>query len=200
MLRFKLSLIFALPILIGVTVLFQTGCQNSAPVPPEIAKEAPEEPWHTFETEDGRLQVEFPFKPEIQTSLVPSPLGVLDLRMGIAQDETRAFVVTSYRYPVDPADFDTAAALQGGVDGIKGTVQEDEEIEMNGFPGRDLRVENQPGVYTRSRFCIDPGGPTMIQLNVTATNKSELDSDDVNRFFDTAKFSKTATIQSEDKQ
>lgn len=145
--------------------------------------------WHEFETPDGKLKLQFPTKPKLIKKTAPSPIGELEITMGVCEvNKKLAYLAMSMAFPVDPSEFDVQAGLQGGVANLKGEVIESKDITKNGLPGNEALVKTPEGMFIRAKTFIDGTGPTMFQLNITAANQADAESAKAERFFDSIEF------------
>lgn len=186
MIRFPSSTFFA----IAATCLLLSGCGSPTPDSGTALADADKE-WLLFETPDGKMTAKFPIKPKLVENTAPSAIGDLEIKMGVAEIGRKlVYTASSISYPVDPAEYDVEAGLQGAVDSIKGEVISDTKITKDECSGRDLLVKTSAGPYIRARTYIDGAGPTLYQVNVTALSKESLDSDDTVKFLDSIEFIK----------
>ena len=128
----------------------------------------PQSEWVSFTTTDGKVTASFPKQPTITTQSVDSPIGKLDFVITMADYGSKAFLINHLTYPVDPSQYDVAVGLNGAAQGaaqnVQGTLEEDEDITLLGFPGKSLLVKTPQGLWVRGRICIDPAGPTLYQI------------------------------------
>ena len=155
-----------------VCSLLLFGCSNPEPVS------------HT--TEDGRMTVVFPGPVKSETQSVDTPIGKIDLKM-VSCETKRAFLaINQVTYPVDPADYDVEAGLEGAVKEaaarVKGTITSKKTITHNGLPGREVIIDVPGGMTNKSVYFIDGSGPTLFQAQ--AVVKGDIDQSVVKHFFE----------------
>lgn len=149
--------------------------------------------WYPFKSEG--YSIEFPVKPTIETSKVPSPIGELTLinSMYDAQktgdkNDNLAYSVIVTDYPDSLIHSDNKEMLpaffrnsiDGGVANSGGTLSSEKEIEIGGYPGREARVDLNEGkgvliircYLVKNRFYI-------LQ---TITEKPKFPNNSVDRF------------------
>lgn len=112
----------------------------------------PDTTWYTFETEE--IRIEFPKEPALSKQMAPTAVG--DIEMNIASydasrdgDSTLAYVFISSVYPDSmltsikkeeiPAFF--RASIDGAVKNVSGQLISEKEVTLNGFPGREARID-----------------------------------------------------------
>jgi hypothetical protein len=147
----------------------------------------PHSEWTKVTSDDGRVSALFPRPPKTQSQTVDTAIGKLDIKMTIYESGSNAFLTSHMTYPVDPAEYDVAAGLDGAAQGaaqnVKGTIVENDDIEAFGFPGKSLLVSAPQGAFVRGRIFIDPAGPTLFQAQVVGT-RAAVDGPDAKAFLD----------------
>jgi hypothetical protein len=109
--------------------------------------------------ENAQISITFPKKPEITTQSVPTAVG--DINMNIASydaskngDGNFAFSFISSVYPDSLINSNKKELLQGffrnSIDGaiknVDGKLISESEIELNGFPGREVKIDYGNGL------------------------------------------------------
>ncbi|MCU0348295.1 MAG: hypothetical protein MUC59_15240 [Saprospiraceae bacterium] len=114
--------------------------------------------WQLIETED--YSIEFPSQPIHESQLAPSEIGdlKLDIRLfevvEIEQDDNYVYGIISTEYPAGTAHSDDKPAhasifehaVNGAVTNVDGKLLSNKEVEINGYPGRDFRIDFQNGL------------------------------------------------------
>jgi hypothetical protein len=170
---------FTMNLIVLFCLLGALGCGNSG-MPPHSE-------WTKVTSDDGRVSALFPRPPKTQSQTVDTAIGKLDIKMTIYESGSNAFLTSHMTYPVDPAEYDVAAGLDGAAQGaaqnVKGTIVENDDIEAFGFPGKSLLVSAPQGAFVRGRIFIDPAGPTLFQAQVVGT-RAAVDGPDAKAFLD----------------
>ena len=112
-----------------------------------------------FAPKDGRFTVQMPGEPKEQTSKVNTPIGPIDVHLFIsAPDPKSAYMVGYSDYPeevVKKSDSDKIldGARDGAVRNVKGTLESEKKITMDGHPGRDYVISTE-GFRGRERIYL----------------------------------------------
>ena len=112
--------------------------------------------WYVFETKD--FSVEFPKKPDTSVQTVNSAIGDLKLNISMVDaskggDDNLVYMSITSEYPdslinsgktdILPAFFRNS--IDGAVKNVQGKLLSEKNIEIEGFPGREVRVDYQQG-------------------------------------------------------
>lgn len=112
--------------------------------------------WYVFETHD--YSVEFPKMPDTSTQVVKSAIGDLKLNISMVDaskggDDNLVYMTITSEYPdslinsgktaILPAFFRNS--IDGAVKNVQGKLLSEKNIEIEGFPGREVRVDYQQG-------------------------------------------------------
>ena len=140
------------------------------------------EKWYEFEPPDNSYKIEFPEKPiyRPETSIVD--YGKLEIDVYLhesskANPENYTYFVAKTVYPdtmikMYSGDIDAFfnSSIQGSVNAVHGEIITQTEIELNGIPGRKVRIDYQKGeAVITMRIYLD-GSIGYIVQTVTATN------------------------------
>ena len=113
--------------------------------------------WEKYKSEDLAFITEFPGKPQRTVQQIETAVGELDMHMvgyGSSQTGDNAYyAVVRSDYPseqfTDMTDEKIKSILDGAVNGavnnVQGTLESDENINLNGYPGRKIKI-NAPGL------------------------------------------------------
>jgi len=98
-------------------------------------------PGKVFVSKEGGYSVTMPGKPRHQNQTIQTPIGALEMHTEVLEGPEIAYFVMYYDYPADLiAKADPKATLENGQKGAitnaKGTLIEEEVIELDGHPGR----------------------------------------------------------------
>jgi hypothetical protein len=130
----------------------------------------------------GRFSVEMPAKPKPRSNKIDDEITEFEYPCVMA--DGRVFMVKYVDFPakyVDdrtPDDF-IQTYRKGSRKGKELT--EDKEITVDGAPGRDYRLEAEPGFFVREQTILS--GRRLYTLFVGSADRTFLDSPDANRFF-----------------
>jgi hypothetical protein len=139
-----------------------------------------------FVLQSTHYSIRFPQKPTDQDQTVNSALGPLQIHMHIydasnaANDSNLAYVVAETQYPdssvssdkKDKLDGFFSGMVNGAVSNVNGKLLSVEPIDMNGYPGRLLRIDYQSGlaVITMRAFLVKN---TMYMTQTIAYTKND---------------------------
>jgi hypothetical protein len=106
--------------------------------------------WQEFVAPDGRFSVLMPGIPEMQVNEVQSGLGPLTQTVFMVDRGPQAYMIGYTEFDAATLAQQSAATLLEdatgrGVAGVGGEVLEFQEIEQDGYPGRELRLEVADG-------------------------------------------------------
>ena len=150
--------------------------------------------WYTFK-EDG-FKIDFPEKPTTETQSVPSAIGDLKMKMYMVDAsekkdaENMVYMVITTFYPDTLVNSDKKdmlenlfrSSIDGAVQNVQGKLLSEKRIELNGFPGRDIKVDYQEGVaILRMRMYLVKNKMYILQV-ITETAKESNKS--IDRFLD----------------
>ncbi len=101
--------------------------------------------WTEFSPEGARFAVKMPGVPKENTQSIDTPSGNVKITLyGIESDGT-AFMVMVSELPPDTLKKNVKELLDEardkGVQNSRGTLREEKEIELNGFPGREMVLD-----------------------------------------------------------
>jgi hypothetical protein len=117
----------------------------------------PQHAWYSYSTKD--FSIDFPKKPDTSSQTVKSEIG--DLLMEICMyepakdsDQNFAYGIISTSYPDSLIHSDKKEklngffrnAVDGGVANVEGKLLTEKEISMDGYPGREFRIDFQHGL------------------------------------------------------
>ncbi len=116
--------------------------------------------WVLVEAAD--FSIEFPAAPIEEEQNMESAIGVLKLYvrmyevLEIEKDDNYAYGIITTEYPVGTIHSDSTQTLQkvfdgavnGSVENVKGKLLSQKVVKINGFPGREFRIDFQDGLAT----------------------------------------------------
>lgn len=149
--------------------------------------------WQTFRARDGSFSVEFPGKPVASESPVQLAAGGTAVA-DVITAQPRKDAVYTCAYFVDPrlasssAEDALSSAREGSVSRVQGTVVNERNIEVDGYPAQDVAVRARGNSLMDMRLIAV--GRRMFALMVIDTDRQQPDSKDIQKFFDSLKLSK----------
>lgn len=166
----KLLVLLALAILL-------IGCQRST--------------WEEFSSSEGAFSILMPGTPTEQTKTVNTAVGPIDAYFFLLERKDIAYMVGYSDYPdtvVQKTNPDAIleGARNGAVANVQGKLLNELIISLNGYPGRELKIEPAGGKGTiKAKIFIV--GNRLYQVMVV-TPKEKAFSKNVRRFLDSFKF------------
>jgi hypothetical protein len=139
-------------LLLMLAVLAACGGGATEPTAAPAAPAATPDPlagWIAFTAPDGSFAVRLPEEPEIDEQAVPTEAGDIQVAMYLVEGNDRAVMLSHNEFPAAIAEAiatgdDTfiQGMLDGGRDGavgnVSGTLQDEKQITVGGFPGREF--------------------------------------------------------------
>jgi hypothetical protein len=148
-------------------------------------------PWQEFSSEDLGFDIEFP-PGELSENreTFETHLGDLRVRTFSVDSGSRAYTVTYTAFPnymaVMPAQTTIESAIEGVLANVRRRTERDREIEMNGYPGYEMRYEGRDGLlYQHQIYVVDR---YIFQVVAAAADRESSFFEDSDRFFSSFKF------------
>lgn len=155
---FRTPLVTLVSLLMLAALLAACGGGATEPTAAPAAPATPAEPtatpdplagWITFTAPDGSFTVRLPEEPEVDEQAVPTEAGDIQIAMYLVENNDRAVMLSHNEFPAAVAEAiatgdDTLiqGVLDGGRDGavgnVSGTLQDEKQITVGGFPGREF--------------------------------------------------------------
>lgn len=147
--------------------------------------------WVTFTSADRTFSIQFPIKPTLHKQKIPSELGDVNMQLLSAKTgDEKGYGVMVMDYP-DSANLNSdskeatakvfRSSIDGGVHNLEdGKLLSEEDITIDGFPGREFKVEFMEGkglIIGRAYFVNKR--VYMLQAGIP---KEDEDSDELNHF------------------
>lgn len=149
--------------------------------------------WKDFTSAECRCSAQFPGMPQQRTQPLQSKLGALEAKMIILDVPGTAFYALFYMdYPKDavssrkPDDL-LADAKDAAVSNVKGKLASESKITMNGFPGRELRIDAPGDMQLNARMYVVK---ERLYQAIVVLPKTREGSGDAKKFLDSFKFQK----------
>lgn len=148
-------------------------------------------PWQDFSSEDLGFDIEFPpgeLREDRQT--VETHLGDLRIRTFSVDSGSRAYTVMYTAFPdymaVMPAQTTIESAIEGVLANVRRRTERDREIEVNGYPGYEMRYEGRDGLlYQHQIYVVDR---YIFQVVAAAADRDTSFFEDADRFFTSFQF------------
>jgi hypothetical protein len=167
-----------------VSCFFLTGFLFAGAV---CAEDKPAPKWEEFKSEPGRFSVQLPGKPSEQVRTAKTSGGMVMLHFFTVQTDKVAYMVGYVDYPaatVQEQGPDTL--LEGNRDSfiatVKGKLNLDKKITLDGNPGREITVETDQGPKFRLREFV-----VKERVYQVLARSSDLTQPEVARFEDSFK-------------
>ena len=117
-----------------ISLVLMAACNTAAPEPEE------------FSSESGNFTVQTPIELEESSQSVETAVGPIEIHTFTAENRTAAYVVAYSDYPAEMvAQTDPEELLNGSRDGavqnVGGTLISEDQIELDGNPGRALVID-----------------------------------------------------------
>lgn len=125
-------------VIAGIGASFFLGGIGTAPFSPAEAA------WQEFTSEEGNFAVMMPGAPAYQKSTQPTALGPIDMHLFTIENRQNAYIVMYSDYPEAVTKTPVESLLDGGRNGAlastKGTLINEQNLSLDGFPGREINV------------------------------------------------------------
>ena len=126
--------------------------------------------WTTYNNEEFEFSIDFPGTPQVMDQKLPSEVGELTMDMFVVDQsdnetaDNMIYMVVRSEYPIKADDIDAETAqgmLDGSVNGavtnVNGKLVEEKKVELNGIPGRKVKIEVQGAfmylnIYLKKQF------------------------------------------------
>ena len=149
---FRTTLVTIVALLLLTALLAACGGGAAEPTAAPAAPAAPPDPlagWIEYAAPDGSFTLRLPEEPEVQNETVPTEAGDIEMAMYLTESDDRMVMLSHNGFPASVADLIAAgddafvqSLLDGGRDGavsnVGGTLQDEKQITVAGFPGREF--------------------------------------------------------------
>lgn len=143
-----------------------------------------EDPWKEFTSEEGRFTVNMPGQPSYNTQPVPTTQGTVTLHTYLIQHGVMAYGVMYNDVGGEVADVQQFldSRRDGALSTVKGTLVSEENITIDGHPGRELKLKTGDNIqYTGRHYLVNGRFYQVIAtapagVNADAAIKKFLDS------------------------
>ena len=148
--------------------------------------------WKKYKYEDLECIAYFPSEPNRTVQKVDTALGELDMYMVAAESKINndnayyAFIRSDYpkegfsNLSKDKTSSMLDGAVEGAVNNVQGTLVKEENITLNGYPGRSIIIKIEGASLYMQNFLVEN---TMYVVQVIAED-GKLNMKSVERFFD----------------
>ena len=148
--------------------------------------------WKKYKYEDLECIAYFPAEPVRTVQKIDTALGELDMYMvateskAVNDNSYYAFIRSEYpkegftNLSKDKIDSILDGAVEGAVTNVQGTLIKDENITLNGFPGRSIIIKIEGADLYMQNFLVEN---TMYVIQVIA-EEGKLNIKSIENFFD----------------
>jgi len=150
----------------------------------------PLQDWPDFSPRGGRFTVKMPGVPKAKTQTVETPSGTVKITSYGMERDGMAFMIMISELPPDTLKRNAKEVLDEardkGVQNSRGTLREEKEIELGGFPGREMILDlpdsrvRGGGIYRTRLYLV---GRTHYQV-ITLSSKAKAKSNVMSAFLD----------------
>jgi hypothetical protein len=173
----KLPILATLFFLAAASVCFsQEHAERPHREVPSVSSPSRPAGWIHYISAEGRYSISFPDQPKLSTQETKTADGVKFLQyLASASNETETCLV-AYFDRVPGTTFSLDKARDGFISAIKGRLITENEIGLNGQPGRELRVEatGQDGItYVLRVKIFDMGARIYVLQFITRTTEAD---------------------------
>ena len=138
--------------------------------------------WYKYET--TYAQLDFPEKPNTTVQTVATTIGELPMEISMYEgvpdkDDNHLYGFISSVYPDSLINSDKKellpkffrSSIDGAVNNVKGKLLTEKEIQMEGYPGRDVRIDYGDGIAILHIRVFLVKNRVMIIQTITPTSK-----------------------------
>ncbi len=148
--------------------------------------------WKEFTSAECRCSASFPGTPQQRTQTMRTNLGTLDAKMVTVEVPDAFYAIAFVDYPRDKLgktapDTLLDGARDGAVSNVKGKLASETKISMNGYPGRELRIEAPGDLVLNARLYMVK---ERLYQTLVVMPKARENAADSKRFLDSFKFQK----------
>jgi hypothetical protein len=149
--------------------------------------------WKDFSSNECRCSAQFPGTPQQKTQTMQTKVGSLDAKMIMLEVPGAAFYALAFvDYPKDKVgdakpDGLLDGARDGAVSNVKGKLASETKISMNGYPGRELKIEAPGDLALHARLYMVK---ERLYQSLVVMPKAKEASGDSKKFLDSFKFQK----------
>jgi hypothetical protein len=142
--------------------------------------------WHKLKSKDYNFSIEFPSKPELNQRIVVSAIGDIEMNTYLSKpskksnDPNLMYSINYNEYPdsyissnrKDELSTFFSNSIDGAIKNINGELLTEKIIEINGYPGREYRIQIKDGLaIIKSRMYLVNN--SMYTLQVITPTKNE---------------------------
>ena len=148
--------------------------------------------WEKYKSEDLAFVAEFPGTPERTVQQLQTAVGELDMHMVAYSSSTTGdnvyYGVIRSDYPEeqfsDISEEKVKSVLDGAVNGavtnVNGTLESDENITLNGYPGRKIKITTTGIELFMNAYLVD----NVMYVTQVIAMEGSLNSKNLNKFLD----------------
>jgi hypothetical protein len=148
--------------------------------------------WKEHTSTEGRYTAQFPGTPQQMAQRMDTKVGNLEAKVAMLSlpDNSAFYAVAFVDYPKEALakskpDELLDGARNGAVEKVKGKLELEEKVTMNGFPGRELKISAPGDLKLTARIYMVKS--RLYQIIVVAPKAKEI-AGNTKRFLDSFKF------------
>ncbi|ARV08499.1 hypothetical protein BTO05_02130 [Winogradskyella sp. PC-19] len=123
--------------------------------------------WIKYKSDDLEFIAMYPKEPKRTVQKIPTAVGELDMHMVMYSpafgDVNAVYSVIRSDYPKDQFEDVTSeynnsvldGAVNGAVNNVKGTLVYDKKISLNGYPGREIKIQIDQGYIYMNAYLVE---------------------------------------------
>jgi len=155
--------------------------------------------WISYKNTDYNFSVSIPEEPKAMSQEVPTQVGNLTMNMFMVDASTNesssnlVYMIVHTQYPANPEkvdESDVQKMLDGSVDGavsnVQGKLVFQNKIELEGYPGRETKIEVQ-GAYMYMNMYVKDDVLYAVQTICMAEND---ENEEIKKFLNSFKLNK----------
>lgn len=153
--------------------------------------------WHRYQAPQGAASILFPKKPKADVNQIETPNGKTEIFLARHADNSqrRVYLFSHNAIPVPKNSYvDIEKALNSSRDnlarGISATVTSEVKMQLNGFPGREIRL-TRPGQFAAKARIFYANG--VLYQAVVGAEDAKLDHESVMTFLKSIQLQKKAS-------
>ncbi len=140
--------------------------------------------WEKYKSEELAFIAEFPGTPEKTVQQVQTAVGELDMHMVTYSGNDFFYSIVRTEYPKeqfsDMSDDRIKSVLDGAVTNVNGTLESDENITLNGYPGRKVKIKTNGMDMFMNAYLVD----NKMYITQAIYMEGKVDTKSLNKFLD----------------
>ena len=143
--------------------------------------------WEKYKYEELALIAEFPGTPQKTVQQVQTAVGELDMHMVAYAGDDIYYAISATEYPKEFADMSDEriksvldGSVNGAVNNLNGTLESDENITLNGYPGRKIKIKASGMDVFMNTYLVD----NKMYITQVICVEDRKDTKSLNKFLD----------------